>query len=63
MPGRFKICSKCLRSFTREQWDALPSKGVTMGMDWRDCNSPGCGNTLVVVVDREAFEGVGEVAR
>jgi hypothetical protein len=46
-PPAHKVCSCCGREYTRDDWHDLPSIGVTLELEWRQCP---CGNTLALEV-------------
>jgi hypothetical protein len=58
MPNEIiKTCS-CSRDFTREEWDALPSRGMqyfAWGEAHEQRNCP-CGSTIVLVLDEGCAE-------
>lgn len=46
--GIVKRCTSCGRSFTREQWTALPLVGTFEGVEMRNC--PACDSTIGIEV-------------
>lgn len=54
----YKICGCCRRIYTQEQWEALPASSGGLHKrdddelsEWRNCSTPDCASTLVVVLE------------